>query len=935
MAKRNLLLVVFLWVLSPEARSLPLQASPPTTLSFSSYLGGNDFDRAHGCTVDAQGFVYLAMNTLSSNMPTTTGAFNRTYKGNQDAYVCKLSPDLRTLIWGTYLGGSDGDRGYGIRVDAAGFVYVTGITLSTDFPTTSGAFQTTNPTGGGVGHASIFVSKLKPDGSGLVYSTYVGGPTEGWTRGTMALDASGNLWVGGLASGPGFPVTGNAFQKTYGGGPHDEYLFKLSADGSQLLYATYFGGSGDETNAGSVFLHTDGTLYVAGTTTSTNLPVTPGAFQTVNKGSSGTRSWTGDAYVARFTPDGSALVYCTYLGGSGDDNASFDNGFLVDSSGRATLTGTTFSPDFPTTPGAYQRTYGGNGDGFVAILAADGKSLAASTYFGTSGADFTLDPGGLALDASGNVCFGGDTNSTSFPVTTNAAQKTYGGGPSDPIFAILSPDLSTLLYSTYLGGSGSGSERIQCMAFDATNHTLILSGDTGSSDFPTTAGSYSTTYNGGAGDGWVARFSPATGSPPPSITQQPASVTVTAGQTAIFTVTATGTALLSYQWQKNGANIAGATSAAYTTPATLLSDSGSTFRVVVTNSAGSVTSSSATLTVTAGAMAPTITTQPSNQTVTAGQMAAFGVVASGTAPLSYHWLKNGTNIPSATLASYTTPATTLGDSGATFQVVVTNSAGSATSSLATLTVNPSTSTLPSPWVDQDIGSPGFAGSASLWGGTFTVNGGGADIWGSSDQFNFASQPLAGDGEIIARVVGLGNTNAWAKAGVMIRETLAANSAYAFTALTPSSGAVFQHRPAAGASSVSDQGPMVVAPYWVRLVRSGNTFTSDVSPDGATWTKVGLPLLIAMAANVYIGFAVTSHDNTVTTPAMFDSVSGSGGWQPGAGNSPPPGPGAGTSGSRHRCGSVGLDLLLPLGVFWLFRRHGPRPSRLRPFGATAA
>src|SRR5215472_8383008 len=174
----------------------------------------------------------------------------------------------------------------------------------------------------------------------------------------------------------------------------------------------------------------------------------------------------------------------------------------------------------------------------------------------------------------------------------------------------------------------------------------------------------------------------------PAITTQPATQTVTAGQTATFTVTATGTAPLSYQWQKNGADIAGAASAAYTTPATAISDTGSTFDVVVSNSAGTATSNAATLTVNPGPVAPTITSQPTNQTVTAGQTATFTLVASGTTPLSYQWQKNGANIAGATSASYTTPATTTADSGSTFVVIVSNSAGTATSNSATLMVNP-------------------------------------------------------------------------------------------------------------------------------------------------------------------------------------------------------------------------------------------------------
>src|SRR5437660_955193 len=173
----------------------------------------------------------------------------------------------------------------------------------------------------------------------------------------------------------------------------------------------------------------------------------------------------------------------------------------------------------------------------------------------------------------------------------------------------------------------------------------------------------------------------------PTITTQPANQTVTTGQTATFAVVAGGTAPLSYQWKRNSVNIAGATAAHYTTPATTSSDSGSTFRVVVTNTAGTVTSAAATLTVSAAAVAPTITTQPVNQTVTAGQTATFAVVASGTATLNYQWQKNRANIAGATSASYTTPATATSDSGSAFAVVVTNTAGTVTSSTATLTVN--------------------------------------------------------------------------------------------------------------------------------------------------------------------------------------------------------------------------------------------------------
>ncbi|TLZ33144.1 MAG: hypothetical protein E6K32_18385, partial [Gammaproteobacteria bacterium] len=173
----------------------------------------------------------------------------------------------------------------------------------------------------------------------------------------------------------------------------------------------------------------------------------------------------------------------------------------------------------------------------------------------------------------------------------------------------------------------------------------------------------------------------------PAITTQPASQMVVAGQTATFTVTATGTAPVSFQWQSNGTAIGGATADSYTTPATTAADDGEQFTVVVSNAAGSVTSSAAALTVNAAPVAPTITTQPASQTVSTGQTATFTVTATGTAPLSYQWQKNGTAISAATVASYTTSATTAADSGDQFTVVVSNAVGSVTSSAAVLTVN--------------------------------------------------------------------------------------------------------------------------------------------------------------------------------------------------------------------------------------------------------
>ncbi|MDD5262925.1 MAG: family 16 glycosylhydrolase [Methylacidiphilales bacterium] len=186
-------------------------------------------------------------------------------------------------------------------------------------------------------------------------------------------------------------------------------------------------------------------------------------------------------------------------------------------------------------------------------------------------------------------------------------------------------------------------------------------------------------------------------------------------------------------------------------------------------------------------------------------------------------------------------------------------------------VNTSAGGLPSPWTNQDIGSVGVTGSSSYSGGVFTVNGGGADIWNNADSFQYVYQPASGDCSITARVVTQTVTDWWAKAGVMIRSDLTAGSAYAAMLVTPGNGLAYQYRTTAGAGAQNVSGGAGAAPYWVRVTRSGNTFTGYTSPDGTTWTQVGTPLTIAMGTNVYIGLPVCSHNNTTLSTATFDNV----------------------------------------------------------------
>jgi hypothetical protein len=174
------------------------------------------------------------------------------------------------------------------------------------------------------------------------------------------------------------------------------------------------------------------------------------------------------------------------------------------------------------------------------------------------------------------------------------------------------------------------------------------------------------------------------------------------------------------------------------------------------------------------------------------------------------------------------------------------------------------------WQDRDIGSVGQAGGASEAEGTFTVTGAGADIWGSADGFHFMYQPMSGDGQIVARVTSLTRTHDWAKAGVMIRETLAAGSQHASMFASAAKGTVFQRRVATGGASTSTAGATVAAPRWLKLVRTGATVAAYESPDGTTWTLVGSETL-SMAIDVYVGLAVTSHTTAALATATFEHV----------------------------------------------------------------
>ena len=346
-----------------------------TALVYSTYLGGSGNAFGTRIAVDSSGNAYVTGNA-GANFPTMNPLQGSGGGGIGTAFVAKLNPTGSALVYSTYLGGSGGDAGYGIALDISGNSYVTGVTLSTDFPVTPGAFQTV--CGGGSSGASCydaFVSKINPSGSALVFSTYLGGSGNEQGLG-IAVDGSGNAYVTGNA-GPDFPVTLGAFQTTYGSGSNDAYVSKINSSGSALVYSTYLGGSLDDYGTG-ISVDSTGSVYVGGTTYSTDFPVTPGAFQTVCGG--GCKNGGANAFVAKISPSGTALDYSTYLGGSYVDGGE---GIALDGHGNTYVTGVANSTDFPTM-NPLQPANGGNGDVFVAEINPTGSALVYSTYLGGS-----------------------------------------------------------------------------------------------------------------------------------------------------------------------------------------------------------------------------------------------------------------------------------------------------------------------------------------------------------------------------------------------------------------------------------------------------------------------------------------------------------------------------------------------------------------------
>jgi hypothetical protein len=482
-------------------RSRELVIDP--SVSYATYLGGTLEDDGNAIAIDSSGNAYITGQTTSTNFPTVPGSYHTTNAGALDVFVTKISADGSTLLYSTYIGGSGNDGGNAIAVDASGDAFVAGVTGSaTDFPTTTGALQTSF----GGGDLDAFVFELNSAGTKLTYSTYLGGTGVDVANG-IALDSSGNAYIVGSTTSTNFPT--HSPVQAAGDGISSGFVTKLNSSGNGLVFSTYLGGSGNDFASG-VGLDSSSNVYVTGATQNPSFPTTQGAFQTKCGSDGACNGGLPDAFVTVFKADGSGFVYSTFLGGESADQGY---GIAVDSAGDAYVTGATLSSDFPL-KSPIQNTYGGSQDAFVAAVNPAGSALLYSTYLGGSLNDIGT---GIAVDGANNVYVTGQTGSSDFP-TANPTQPVLGGD-NDAFVTEINAGGSRLLFSTYLGGSLDENSEISisdgsivaigAIAVDQAGANIYVTGDTSSTDFPIHLPFQANNYGPGYSDAFVAKYAQA------------------------------------------------------------------------------------------------------------------------------------------------------------------------------------------------------------------------------------------------------------------------------------------------------------------------------------------------------------------------------------------------------------------------------------------
>jgi Beta-propeller repeat len=520
----------YTFAVAPHPTEYALVIDP--SLLYSTFLGGSagnniytfgNQEVATGVGVDASGEAVVAGYTASTDFPTTPGAFQ--VSPPSGSFVTKLNATGSALVYSTYLGYSDTIQA--IAVDSTGDAYVTGYTSATYygqiFPTTPNAYWPTN-SNQQCSSTDFFVSELNPSGNGLVYSScFDANPGEGYYPRAIAVDTIGRVFVTG-GDGSGLPTTANAYQPSFPGGPSAFIsVFDTTISGpSSLVYSTYFGLPSNSSVYGisgnAIAVDSFGSAYLTGFA-GPGMPVTPGAFQSAASGAGPCNPYGGaqvtcpDAFVAKFNPSAvgtQSLIYSTYLGGPGPTIlGTRGNGIAVDVAGNAYVTGNTGSANFPVTFGAFQTTPSCGSNLFITKLNTSGSSLVYSTYLGSSCYANNNSSNGIAVDSLGDAYVAGGFRAqaqSTFPVTADAFQSTFtklSGDFGEAFLTKLNATGSSLLYSTYLGGSGD--DVAAGVAVDQTGDAYIT-GHTSSADLPVTPGVFQSVMDG-TGDAFVAKFS--------------------------------------------------------------------------------------------------------------------------------------------------------------------------------------------------------------------------------------------------------------------------------------------------------------------------------------------------------------------------------------------------------------------------------------------
>lgn len=442
------------------------------TISASTFVGYESSEALRSVKVDSDGYIYIAASTRSPDYPWKTGSYDIFHNGGYDVSVTKLSPDGSTVVYSTFIGGVKDDIVAGIEIDGDGRVYVAGYTESPDFPTTIGAYDTVIDGAGNYNDG--FVLRLNAEGSALEYSTFFGGANHDYPTG-IAVDSTGAAYIcGDTLSATGFPTASGTFQTAHQGG-YDSFAVKISNDGTALSYGTILGSAGTE-HAYSIAVDSEGCAAIMGRTDSADFPTVGATSDTTFNGG------TTDAFYVRLHSSGAALT-STFLGGSGNEidyvsGLSSRAAVAIDSSRNAYVAYNTKSSDIATSVSAYDRTFNGGTDVVVAKIAIDG-SIVYTSYLGGTGGEA---PTAISLDSSNNVYVLGDTASSNFPTTRGAYDTSFNGG-QDMFVARLGTSLQSLHYSTFLGGIGADAG--WGMAVDAQSDVYVV-GSTSSSNFPMT-----------------------------------------------------------------------------------------------------------------------------------------------------------------------------------------------------------------------------------------------------------------------------------------------------------------------------------------------------------------------------------------------------------------------------------------------------------------